>query len=45
VQQVIEDELKSLQTQTDGLRVRVLGGFNNQLRDRNLPIIVVPSPK
>lgn len=42
---VIEDQLKGVQTQADGLRTRVLSGFNDQLRSKNLPIIVVPSPK
>jgi len=41
----IEDQLKGVQTQADALRTRVLSGFNDQLRNKNLPIIVVPSPK
>ncbi|MEO8678553.1 MAG: sialidase [Vicinamibacterales bacterium] len=42
---VIEDQLKGVQTQAEGLRARVLSGFNDQLRNKNLPIIVVPSPR
>jgi hypothetical protein len=42
---VIEDQLKGVQTQAEGLRTRVLSGFNDQLRNKNLPIIVVPSPR
>ena len=42
---MIEDQLKGVQTQAEGLRTRVLSGFNDQLRNKNLPIIVVPSPR
>jgi len=45
VKQVIEGQLKELRTQIEGLRLRIAGGFNDQLRSKNLPMIVVPSPK
>ncbi len=44
-QKVIEDQLKGVQSQADGLRTKVLGAFNEQLRTKNLPIVVIPSPK
>ena len=44
-QKVIDDQLKGIQSQADGLRTKVLGAFNEQLRTKNLPIIVIPSPK
>src|SRR4029453_9490922 len=44
-QKVIDDQLKGIQSQADGLRTKVLGAFNEQLRTKNPPIIVIPSPK
>ena len=43
--QVIADEVKKVQALVDALRGRILGGFNEQLKSKNLPPIVVPVPK
>ncbi len=43
--QVIADEVKKVQALVDALRGRILGGFNEQLKSKNLPPIVVPSPR
>ena len=45
VEQLIEGQLTELRAQVEGLRSRIASGFNDQLRNRNLPIIVVPPPK
>ena len=42
--QVIADEVKKVQALVDALRGRILGGFNEQLKSKNLPPIVVPAP-
>ena len=44
VQKLIQAQVKELRTQVEGLRSRIAGGFNDQLRNKNLPIIVVPPP-
>lgn len=44
VQKLIQAQMQELRTQVDGLRSRIIAGFNEQLRARNLPIIVVRSP-
>ena len=43
--QVIADEVKKVQALVDALRGRILGGFNEQLKSKNLPPIVVPAPR
>jgi photosystem II stability/assembly factor-like uncharacterized protein len=45
VTKVIEGQLKSVQSQVERLRARILSGFNDQLKSKNLPVIVVPSPR
>jgi len=45
VQKLIEGQFKDVRTQVDGLRSRIVSGFNDQLKNKNLPIIVVPSLK
>ena len=45
VQKLIEGQLKDLRSQVEGLRTRIASGFNDQLKNKNLPIIVVPAPK
>ncbi len=45
VQKLIEGQLTELRAQVEGLRSRIASGFNDQLKNKNLPIIVVPSPK
>ena len=45
VEKVIAAQLKQVQSLVDGLRGRILGGFNDQLRSKNLPPIVVPAPR
>lgn len=44
VQKLIQAQMKELRTQVDGLRSRIIAGFNEQMRARNLPMIVVRSP-
>ncbi len=44
-EQVIADEVKKVQALVDALRGRILGGFNEQLKSKNLPLIVVPAPR
>ena len=43
--QVIADEVKKVQALVDALRGRILGGFNEQLKTKNLPQVVVPTPR
>ena len=43
--QLIADEVKKVQALVDALRGRILSGFNDQLKSKNLPPIVVPGPK
>ncbi len=45
VEKLIEGQLKDLRTQVEGLRSRIASGFNDQLRNKNLPIMVVPPPR
>ncbi len=45
VQKLIQAQVKELRTQVEGLRSRITSGFNDQLRNKNLPIIVVPPPR
>ena len=45
VQKLIEGQLKDLRSQVEGLRSRIASGFNDQLKNKNLPIIVVPPLK
>ena len=45
VQKLIQAQVKELRTQVEGLRSRITAGFNDQLRSKNLPIIVVPPPR
>ena len=45
VQKLMEGQLKDLRTQVEGLRSRIASGFNDQLKNKNLPIIVVPPLK
>lgn len=42
VQKLIQAQVKELRTQVEGLRSRITAGFNDQLRSKNLPSIVVP---
>ncbi len=44
-EKVIADEVKKVQALVDALRGRILGGFNEQLKSKNLPPIVVPTPR
>jgi hypothetical protein len=44
-QKVIAGQLKEVQALVDGLRGRILGGFNEQLKSKNLPPVVVPTPQ
>ena len=45
VQKLIQAQVKEVRTQVEGLRSRIAAGFNDQLRSKNLPIIVVPPPR
>ena len=44
-EKVIATELKTVQALVDALRGRILSGFNDQLKTKNLPPIVVPGPR
>jgi photosystem II stability/assembly factor-like uncharacterized protein len=43
VQQILAGQLKDIRTQIEALRSRIVGGFNEQLRGKGLPIIVAPA--
>ena len=45
VEKLIATQLKEVQSLVDALRGRILGGFNDQLKGKGLPPIVVPPPK
>ena len=44
-QKVIQGELKDAQALIEGLKRTILGGFNDQLKGKNLPAIGGPSPR
>ena len=45
VQKVLDERLKAHQAALEGLRARVTSGFNDQLRKKNLPVIVTQPAK
>lgn len=45
VEKLIAAQLKEVQSLVDALRGRILSGFNDQLKSKNLPPIVVPTPR
>lgn len=44
VQKVLDERLKNYQSALEGLRARITSGFNERLRRKNLPVVLVQPP-